>query len=156
MRMAGPQECATKNNLKPHGKGRSPGCYHVPCWRDAPKLEVTQVRPGCLKANTWKLSASKRWEERLSLWRKEQKEKLRILSPGHLEEEFKGLKYKSELLVMNDVVVSTDGWEWAGERDRVRDFTSSEVVGSCHMSYENTHATGFRQLERWGQEWGRE
>ena len=34
------------------------------------------------------------------------------------------------------------------ERDRVRDFTSSEVVGSCHMSYENTHATGFRQLER--------
>lgn len=34
--------------------------------------------------------------------------KIKNLTPGHLEEELKGLKYKSELLVMSDVVVSTD------------------------------------------------
>ena len=34
--------------------------------------------------------------------------KIKNLTPGHLEEELIGLKYKSELLVMNDVVVSTD------------------------------------------------
>lgn len=33
--------------------------------------------------------------------------KIKNLTPGHLEEELKGLKYKAELLVMNDVVVST-------------------------------------------------
>lgn len=43
--------------------------------------------------------------------------KIKNLSPGHLEEEFKGLKYKSELLVMNDVVVSTDGLGMIQERE---------------------------------------
>ena len=52
MRMTGSQECVRKNNLKPHGKGRGPGCCHMPCWKDAaPNLGVTQVRPVRLKAN---------------------------------------------------------------------------------------------------------
>ena len=46
--------------------------------------------------------------------------KIKNLTPGHLEEELKGLKYKSELLVMSDVVVSTDDLGMIQEKDRVR------------------------------------
>lgn len=76
--------------------------------------------------------------------------KIKNLTPGHLEEELKGLKYKSERLVMSDVVVSTDiARDDSGRKRQSKGFyTSSEVVGSCHMSDENTCAAGFRQLER--------
>ena len=109
MRMTGSQECVRKNNLKPCGKGRGPGCCHVPLLEGC----CSQLRSDPGKARTpqgkqVKIISFKEVGGKVEPLEKGTGRKIKNLTPGHLEEELTGLKYKSELLVMNDVVVSTD------------------------------------------------